>query len=127
MRILLIEPDKLLASTYRQALEFAGHAVDHALSGQGAIGLADETTPDLVILEMQLPAQNGIAFLQEFRSYAEWQHIPVLLHTYVTPQGLEHIAETLKREYGIVGWLYKPQTPLQQLVSSVHRQMVHES
>ena len=127
MRILLIEPDKLLASTYQQALEFAGHVVDHAMSGQGAIGLADEATPDLVILEMQLPAQNGIAFLQEFRSYAEWQHIPVLLHTYVTPQGMEQIAETLKREYGIVGWLYKPQTQLQQLVSSVHRQMVHES
>lgn len=124
MRILLIEPDTVLASTYKQALEFAGHVVDHALSGQGAVGLADETVPELVILEMQLPAQNGIAFLQEFRSYVEWQQIPVLLHTYVTPQGLEQIAETLEREYGVVGWLYKPQTSLQQLVSTVHRQAV---
>ncbi len=126
MRILLIEPDKLLASTYTQALEFAGHAVDHALSGQGAIARADAVAPELVIMELQLPAQNGIAFLQEFRSYAEWQTIPVMLHTYATPQGMEQILDTLKREYGVVGWLYKPQTSLQQLVSVVHRQAVME-
>jgi len=124
MHILLIEPDKLLASTYVQALKFAGHTVDHVMSGQGAVASADAATPELVILEMQLPAQNGIAFLQEFRSYAEWQHIPVILHTYVTPKGMEEIFETLKREYGVVSWLYKPQTPLTQLVSVVHRQMV---
>lgn len=127
MHVLLIEPDKLLADTYKQALEFAGHSVDHAMGGQGAVGCADEKTPDIVILEMQLPAQNGIAFLQEFRSYAEWQRIPVVLHTYVAPQSMTAVFETLKREYGVTNWLYKPQTSLQQLVSVVHRQMVREA
>jgi DNA-binding response OmpR family regulator len=126
MRILLIEPDALLARTYTQALIFAGHEVDHALSGQSAVMMADEQAPDMVVLEMQLPGQNGIAFLQEFRSYPDWQAIPVLLHTYIAPQGKDDIQAIVTREYRVIGWLYKPQTSLAQLVSVLHRYAVSE-
>ncbi|MGF7228914.1 MAG: response regulator [Candidatus Saccharibacteria bacterium] len=126
MHILLIEPDSLLARTYVQALLSAGHTVDHARSGQSAVILADEHMPDVVVLEMQLPTQNGIAFLQEFRSYPDWQAIPVLLHTYIAPQGNETICDIVTREYGVIGWLYKPQTSLAQLVSILHRHAVGE-
>lgn len=124
MRILLIEPDSLLARTYSEALRAAGHNVDHALSGQSAVALADEHLPDMVVLEMQLPGQNGIAFLQEFRSYPDWQAVPVLLHTYIAPQGKEDIQAIVTREYGVIGWLYKPQTSLTQLLSVLHRYAV---
>lgn len=126
MHILLIEPDTVLGATYKRALEHTGHSVDHALSGQAAITCADARVPDIVLMEMQLPMQNGIAFLQEFRSYPEWQTIPAILHTYAPPHADESVHQALQREYGVTTWLYKPQTSLQHLVSVVHRQNVNQ-
>lgn len=121
MHILLIEPDTLLGSAYTRAVSDAGHTVDHASSGQHAVAMADMSPPSMVIMELQLPGQNGIAFLQEFRSYAEWAQVPVIFHTYVMPHGRGDVKEILRREYGVVDWLYKPSTTLQQLMDSVHK------
>jgi len=118
MHILLIEPDRLLAATYLAALEHVGHTVAHAVSAQDAVHLADTCTPDLVILELQLPRHNGVEFLYEFRSYAEWLRIPVVLHTFVPPHELAQSA-TMRAELGVARTLYKPSTTLAQLCTAV--------
>ncbi len=112
MHILLIEPDKFLAKTYRAALERAGYKLTVSHDAQGAIHASDRKRPDLVLLELQLPGHNGIEFLYEFRSYAEWQPIPIILHTFVPRQ---HLAAEHFERLGIAGYLYKPVTTLQQL------------
>lgn len=121
MHILLIEPDAVAAPLYDAGLQAAGHTVTTASSAQGAISAADTQTPDVVIMEMQLGAHNGIAFLQEFRSYAEWRHIPVIVHSFQKPPADVAILDALQREYGMHTWLYKPQTTIAALVSVVHR------
>ncbi len=68
MHILLIEPDRLQAASYRGALERAGHRVAHAVSAQNAVHEADAKMPYLVVLELQLPVHNGVEFMYEFRS-----------------------------------------------------------
>lgn len=70
MHVLLIEPNTLLAATYRQALQHAGHEVRHVTGAQAAVMAADGRTPDVVVLELQLPQHSGLEFLHEFRSYA---------------------------------------------------------
>ncbi len=72
-------------------------------------------------MEMQLGAHNGVAFLQEFRSYAEWQQIPVIVHSFQKPPTDGAVLDALQREYGMHIWLYKPQTSIAALVSTVHR------
>ncbi len=118
MHILLIEPDKLLASSYKVALERTGHIVSHAVSAQDAVHQADVAMPDVVVLELQLPSHNGIEFLYEFRSYSEWLNIPIVLHTFVPPHELAHAA-TLSAELGVVRTLYKPETSLVRLCAVV--------
>lgn len=115
MNILIIEPDKGLGKIYSQALEMVGHDVSHAQSGQQAIMMADAETPDLILIEWQMSEFNGIAFLQEFRSYHEWKDVPVALLTYAHPSQYVEEQEILLRDYGISRWLYKPQTSLEQL------------
>lgn len=117
MHILLLEPDRLLAETYRLALERAGHSVAHATTAQGAVHVADEQSPEVVVLELQLPSHNGVEFLYEFRSYPEWLGVPIVLHTYVPAAELAHAA-TLRQELGVVTVLYKPQTSLAQLCAA---------
>ncbi len=118
MNILLIEPDAKLAAIYTQAFTNAGHVMRHAQSAQLAVHTADEFTPDVVLLELQLVGHNGIEFIYEFRSYAEWKEIPIVLLTMVAPHSLG-ITKDLLEQLGIVDILYKPATNLQQLVRSV--------
>lgn len=119
MHILLIEPDIVLARTYQSALQSEGHSVAHAPNAQQAIIAADDQTPDLVVLELQLPSHNGIAFLQEFQSYSDWADVPVVFHTYVPTRTNGDAHKIIRHEYGVEHWLYKPQTSLSQLLTTV--------
>lgn len=119
-QILFIEPDYLLASTYRQALETQGHEVRICASAQSAIFSADEVKPDLVILELQLIRHSGIEFLYEFRSYPDWQGVPVLILSGVPAGEFMGSWELFRQELGIRSYLYKPLTSLQTLLRTVH-------
>lgn len=120
MHILLIEPDTILAQIYIAALEKAGHSVSYVMGAEAAIHTADRKKPDVVVLEMQLTRHSGVAFLQEFRSYADWLDIPVLLHTVIPSLELQNFDAALG-EMGVKETLYKPHTTLGQLVSAVER------
>lgn len=122
-RILLVEPDRLLARTYYQALAGDGHQVMPAAGAQSAITAADQAQPDLVILELQLIEHSGIEFLYEFRSYLEWQAIPVLIHTNVPPGEFSGSWDILARELGVDVYLYKPRTSLKQLLAAARDQL----
>jgi DNA-binding response OmpR family regulator len=116
--ILLIEPDNILGQTYEEALKKAGHSVRRTRHVQSAVHEADEKAPDMVILELQMPGHSGVEFLYEFRSYPEWQNVPVLIHSLVPPRNL-HLHATKLKDLGIAAYLYKPSTSLRKLVQSV--------
>jgi DNA-binding response OmpR family regulator len=121
--VLLIEPDAALGRTYKQALQHAGHTVGLATSAQEAVDTADELRPDVVVLELQLAVHNGVEFLYEFRSYPEWQQIPIVVNTQLTPDALALVQEVLEQELGVRLCLYKPRTSLEQLLGAVRRQV----
>ncbi len=117
--ILIIEPDRTLGKIYRQALEADGHKVSLCQNAQSAINAVDENPPRLIILELELATHNGIEFLYELRSYSEWQTIPVLILSHVTPAR----SARQPRAWGdlnIVGYMYKPTTKLSKLISKVN-------
>jgi two-component system sensor histidine kinase/response regulator len=118
MHLLLVEPDRLLAASIAQACERQAHTVTHVVSAQDAVHAADEHAPDVVVLELQMPRHNGVEFLYEFRSYPEWMHIPIVLHTRVPPSELT-MAATLEHELGVAQVLYKPTTSLKQLCQAL--------
>lgn len=122
-RILLIEPDLVLAETYRQTLRGAGHQVVCCASAQAGIISADQHRPDLVILELQLIEHSGIEFLYEFRSYLEWQSIPVILHTLVPPAEFNDNHRLLNDQLNIATYLYKPQATLHELLAQTENQL----
>lgn len=121
MKILLIEPDKVLAENYLYVLKRAGHSVNWQRSAQSAINDADNETPDLVVVELQAPSHNGIEFLYEFRSYAEWQDIPAVVLSLVPEEKVVGPDNDLLERLGVKAYLYKPQTKLEQLVAAVNR------
>jgi len=120
MNVLLIEPDMALTQTYCRMLENAGYTVCPCVSAQMAIRCADELRPDVVVMELQLVSHSGVEFLYEFRSYADWQDIPLILLTLVPPAEFSGSWLLLSNELHVAKYLYKPQTSLQKLLRSVN-------
>lgn len=120
MKILLLEPDKVLADTYRQLLMSQGHKVVMCATAQAAIFAADDLQPDLVITELQLTSHSGIEFLYEFRSYDDWTDVPVMILTNVPAGEFAGSWELLKNELGVASYHYKPLTSLRTLLRSVN-------
>lgn len=122
-RILLIEPDRVLAESYVQALTHAGHEVQAAGGAQAAVMSADAIQPDLVIVELQLVAHSGIEFLYEFRSYADWQDVPVIVQSNVPAHEFNDSGDLLRDELGVRDYLYKPRTSLAELLHAVEARL----
>lgn len=114
MNILMIEPDIILARLQKSFLEKKGFSVDWTASAQEAITLADAKRPDVVLLEMLLPRHNGIEFLYEFRSYDDWNNIPIIVNSHVSKKSFG-LDDTLWSRLGIKHYLYKPLTSLDML------------
>lgn len=113
-KILLIEPDTILAQTYYAALKQNGHKVLVCGNAQQAVFLLDEHAVDVIVLELQLAEHNGVELLHEIRSYPEWDEIPVVLHSFV-PQTQSALGEQFWNQLGIVQYLYKPHASLRRL------------
>jgi CheY-like chemotaxis protein len=122
--ILLLEPNTLLSQTYTTALQHDGHSVAAAAGAQAGISAADEHMPDVIVLELQMPRHNGVEFLYELRSYREWQGIPVVVHTALTPPRVAAVEEILRNALGVRAVLYKPTTALTDLLRTVREQLV---
>jgi CheY-like chemotaxis protein len=121
--VLFIEPDAVLARTYMQALQYAGHTVALARGAQDAVDMADDHQPAVVVLELQMAAHDGVEFLQEFRSYPEWRNIPVIVNTVMMPGAVDPIRSVLENDLGVAACFYKPYTTLQQLLSTINMQV----
>lgn len=118
--ILLVEPNDKIAGLIKQSLEdLAGVRVYHANTAQGAVHVADDHTPDLVILELAIPRHNGYAFLHEFRSHSDWAGVPVLVHSHLARDEAAMAADWDK--LGAVDYLYKPTTTLVKLQRAVKK------
>lgn len=118
-RILLIEPDHLLGESVANGLGDNGWLVQRAYTAQEALNIADQNVLDLVICELQLVDHSGIEFLYEFKSYPEWQAIPVIIYSIVPPSEFSRHLTGLQNHLGVAAYLYKPRTTLRQLNRTV--------
>jgi DNA-binding response OmpR family regulator len=82
-RILIIEDDFAIRRTLAEVLGEEGYEVRCAADGREALAmLADRSRrPGLIILDLWMPAMDGLEFRRLQRDLAEWADIPVLVIT----------------------------------------------
>ena len=68
MRILVVDDEARIARHVSTALTEAGHDPVVAHDGEAAIGAAEQTTFDLIVLDVGLPGINGFEVLKRLRS-----------------------------------------------------------
>jgi len=80
-KVLLVEDDEELRQMYREIFRRAGFQVFEAADGQRAVDVALMARPDIVLLDLMLPRQGGIAALRILRSLPECKHTPIFVLT----------------------------------------------
>lgn len=81
MRILVIDDERDVLLLCRVNLEFAGHEVLEAASGEAGLRLIAAERPDVVVLDVMLPQLDGISVLEEIRRHEATANLPVVLLT----------------------------------------------
>ena len=79
MRLLLVEDDELLGDGLRVGLKQAGYTVEWLKDGVSADQALQQEQFDLVVLDLGLPRQSGLAVLKNLRKSAN--ALPVLILT----------------------------------------------
>jgi diguanylate cyclase (GGDEF)-like protein/PAS domain S-box-containing protein len=92
--ILIIDDDKMFRQMGRDSLEQAGFEVAEAEDGGEGLRLFGERTPDLVLLDVEMPKINGFALCEEIRQSDRGGQTPVLMMT-----GLDDL-DSIRRAYG---------------------------
>ncbi|MBL8057304.1 MAG: response regulator [Anaerolineales bacterium] len=98
---LIIEDEPNIVGFLTEALGMAGFTIEAAIDGQQALARLNRRTPDLVVLDLNLPLVSGEAVLRQIRSDPRLAGVPVVLTT-----GEAHIADKLRDEADFV--LLKP-------------------
>jgi DNA-binding response OmpR family regulator len=79
VRLLIVEDEARLASALQRGLTAEGFTVDLAHNGPDGLHLAQETTYDLVILDIMLPGLSGYRIIEQLRGKENW--VPILMLT----------------------------------------------
>lgn len=82
MKTVLVADDKEAGrELVRAAIETSGYRVIEAVDGVEALQLAREYSPDLVILDLQMPRLDGFSVLAELRADPKLCRTPVVALT----------------------------------------------
>jgi two-component system KDP operon response regulator KdpE len=76
--VLVADDEPRITRLVAMSLADDGFRVETALSGEEALRKADETKPDIVLLDIVMPDIDGIEVMRRLR---EWRPVPVILLT----------------------------------------------
>jgi two-component system, cell cycle response regulator DivK len=102
--ILVVEDNGKNMKLFRDVLLAKGYRTLEATSGEEAVALAAENSPDLVLMDIQLPDIDGVAALGRLRADARTASLPVLA---LTAQAMEGDRERFLAA-GFDGYVSKP-------------------
>jgi len=103
-RVLLVEDNPKNLKLVRDVLVHFGFDVVEATSGEEGVRLAAETSPDLILMDLQLPGIDGAEALRRIRADDTIARMPVVA---VTAFAMDHDRERALQS-GFTGYVDKP-------------------
>lgn len=103
--ILVADDDPIMLGMVERLMQKEGYAVVKSTSAQGVYDLLNDSSPDLFLIDMNLPDDNGLAVCNAIRNHTEFAESPIIFLTgvMVTPND---VAEALNA--GGDDYIHKP-------------------
>ena len=98
-KVLLVEDSKFLRIANGRALAKAGYNVSMAEDGEEALRLANDTLPDVILLDMLLPKLSGPDVLKALKNNPATMAIPVIVLSSLSQKNKEKLKEMGAVEY----------------------------
>ncbi len=102
--ILVVDDEPDLVSTIKARLEWNKYKVITASNGSVALETLENVTPDLILLDGNMPVMSGFKMLETMRQDARFKDIPVIMLTAACESHNIAIAGSL----GITEYVTKP-------------------
>lgn len=100
--VLVADDDPVTVELVRTTLQSQGYEVLTAQDGEEALEALKTRTPDLILLDIQMPKMDGYAFIMKKLSDPAMTDIPVIVLTAMAK------TEPLFKRHGVMAYLLKP-------------------
>jgi signal transduction histidine kinase len=117
-RVLIVDDEPQVLTTYRDILLSLGYNVSIAASGKDAIEIAKDFCPDIFLADNNMPVMSGLQTIQELRSIAP--DVLSILTTGYSDIGI--VTKALRQS--VFDFLLKP-VSLENLTHSIQRAVMH--
>ncbi len=103
-RVLAVDDDPSICEFYDQALRLGGYDVECAPSAAKAREALAKRRPDIILMDIMMPDQDGISFTRELRGDAKTSDIPIIVVSGLADAGTLNDALL----FGAVDYMVKP-------------------
>jgi two-component system, OmpR family, alkaline phosphatase synthesis response regulator PhoP len=107
IKILLIEDEQDIADLIKLHAELSGYKITHMADGLNGYEAIVKDHPDLIILDLMLPGQNGLDVCRKVKANADLKHIPIIMISAKS----EETDVVLGLELGADDYVTKPFSP----------------
>lgn len=114
-KIAIIEDDPVISQMYRMKFEADGFDVQLANNGKSGVALVENFSPDIILLDLQMPEMNGVEALEIIRKKEASKKTPVII---LTNLGEEESPKQLQ-SLGIHSYIVKANLTPRQVVGRV--------
>lgn len=104
MKVLIVDDNALFADALTAYLRSAGHEAEFVGDGLSALTRLDAPglpAPDVIVLDLCLPAMSGETFLERRATNAKWEAIPVIVTTALPTADLRQCEATWPKVFGL--------------------------
>lgn len=114
-KVLIVEDDSFLQGLASSKLEKEGFHVTSASSSEEATKALDESTPDIILLDLVLPGTDGFSILKKLREGIKTKETPVIVFS-----NLSEVADVTKaKEAGATEYMVKSNFTLDELAEKI--------
>jgi CheY-like chemotaxis protein len=97
--ILIADDDPVVALALSQRLRRLGYQILRAPDATHALLAIKKTHPDLVIIDIKMPAGNGLAVCEMLACDQECAEIPIIIHSALADEGVKKRCRKLQTNY----------------------------
>ena len=117
-KILIIEDDVVLSRMYQKKFEHEGFQAAAAYSGGEGLQKAPIEKPDVILLDIMMPAVDGFAVIRRLKKEPATREIPIII---LTNLGTSEIFIEEAKRLGVKDYLIKYKTSAKDVVAAVKK------